>query len=107
MQRLDKKIVEYNRTSNIMNPQRTRRPVSRRPYSTRNNYNPFGDLFDTGMTPMRRPKTKKKTSKTQYAIVGGKAYPIAGTGRKKKKNTKKKKKTVRQFNDPFDFGGWL
>jgi len=61
-------------------------------YSTRNNFNPFGSSFDTGMTPMKHPKSKSKSSKTKYAIVGGKAYPIAGIGKKKKKKSSKKKK---------------
>jgi len=60
-------------------------------YSTRNNYNPFGSMFDTGLT---KPKTKSN-SKTKYKVIGGKAYPIAGTGKKK---TKKKQSS--------GFGGW-
>lgn len=108
MERLDKRIVDYNKTSNIMSSQRSmRRPVQRsvvkKPYSTRDNYNPFGTLFDTGMP---KPKQKKPSSRAKYAVVGGKAYPIAGTGTKK---TTKKKSTKRKqrFDDPFDNMGWF
>ena len=31
-------------------------------YSTRNNYNPWGSTFDTGMKPMKTSKKKKKKS---------------------------------------------
>ena len=83
------------RIDRVIGPPPTRRPPSSS-YSTRNNYNPFGSMFDTGMP---RPR-KKKTSKTKYKVIGGKAYPIAGTG-------KKKKKTRRKSYDPFNaFGGY-
>jgi len=91
--RIDKAIVKYNRTSNPLrgnhNPfgsmfdSGMNRPSAKR-YSIRNNYNPFGSMFDTGMST-RKPK--KKTTGTRYAVVGGKAYPIAGS---KKKTSKKK-----------------
>lgn len=72
---------------------------SRKSYSPRNNYNPIGSMFDTGMS---RPKKKK--SKTKYKVIGGKAYPIAGTGKKRKKTSKKK--TSKSY-DPFNaFGGY-
>ena len=77
--------------------------IQTRPYSTHRNSNPFGSMFDTGM---KHPKTRKKSSSKKYTIVGGKAYPIAGTGKKKKKG---KRKTSSRRNDPFDFsgyGGW-
>jgi len=66
-------------------------------YSVRNNFNPFGDTFDRG-----QPRQKKKSQpSTKYAIVGGKAYPIAGTGKKKKKTQSKRRK--HDPNDPFSF----
>ena len=55
MQTLDKKVVAYNRTRNIMNPQRTVRRSPYSSYSTRGNANPFGSMFDTGMT---KPKPR-------------------------------------------------
>lgn len=70
------------------------RQPSRRPqYSTQNNYNPFGSMFDTGI---QQPRKKKTGSKTKYKVIGGKAYPIAGTSKKKKRTTSKKKP-----RDPF------
>jgi len=104
--RIDQGIVNYNRrqstqpsrnrpsakrysTRNNYNPfgsmfdSGMNRPSAKR-YSTRNNYNPFGSMFDTGMST-RKPK--KKTTGARYAVVGGKAYPIAGS---KKKTSKKK-----------------
>lgn len=66
-----------------------------RRYSTKNNLNPFGQLFDTGVTPMRKPQ------QPSYAIVGGKAYPIA------KKKKKKKKSTRRRAGSDYDmFDNW-
>ena len=79
-------------------------PPSRRPatsYRIRNNYNPFADVFDTGMN-YNRPR-KKSSSKTKYKVIGGKAYPIAGTGKKK---SKKKSSSRRNDWDVFNaFGG--
>lgn len=72
--RIDKAIVNYNRN---YNPQRSRHSS----YSPGSNYNPIGNMFDTGMS-----KPRKKTSKTKYAVVGGKAYPIADKKKKKKKS---------------------
>lgn len=86
--RVDTAVVRYNRTHNPM----------------RNNFNPFGATFDRGMTPMKKPKSKSK----KYIVRGGKAYPIAGTGKKKHRKRKQKSKS-RDFGDPFDFkgfGGW-
>ena len=64
-------------------------------YSTRNNYNPFGSVFDTGVKPMKRSKSKSSTKK--YVIRGGKAYPIAGS-----KKTKSKKHSKKRSDDPFN-----
>ena len=95
---LDKKIVAYNRRSNIMNPQRTtqRRSVSftSNPPS-RSNANPFGNMFDTGMPKIK--KKKSSSSKVQYKIINNKAYPIAGTG-----SSKKKKSTRRRASGGYD-----
>ena len=103
--KLDKKIVQYNRRSNIMNTQRTSRPA--RPVTgfgfnppSKVNANPFGSMFDTGLP---RPRPKKK-GKTQYKVIGGKAYPIAGTGKKKTK--KKKTSRSKGFYDPFESWKW-
>lgn len=101
--KLDKRIVDYNRRSNIANPQRTgrSRPTFNPP--SNRNANPFGSMFDTGM---QRPRKKKKKPKTQYKVIGGKAYPIAGTGKHKtkKKATKKRKQSFGY--DPFAGLGW-
>lgn len=87
--RLDQAGVNYNRRSN---------PVGRgRSYSTNRNANPFGSWFDMGQSSMRRSKPQKP--KTKYVIVGGKAYPKAGTGKRKKKKSSGK----RRSNDPFSF----
>jgi len=69
-------------------------------YSFRNNFNPIGSTFDRG-----RPKqSRKPQASKKYAIVGGKAYPIAGTSKKKKKKTKSGgKRRKYNPNDPFDF----
>jgi len=53
-------------------------------YKTKNNYNPIGSMFDSGMPGISR----KKGSKKKYTVISGKAYPIAGTGKKKKKKRK-------------------
>ena len=105
--KLDKRIVDYNRRSNIMNPQRTRKRVAR-PVTGfgfnppgRSNANPFGSMFDTGL-PRKKPSKRRKT---QYKVIGGKAYPIAGTGAKKKKKSKSKQRK-HELTDPFNFSGW-
>lgn len=78
--RVDAAIVKYNRTRNpLMQPQRKFTPRKKTP--AHQNFNPFGSTFDTGMPNMPR----KKSGGKKYHIVGGKAYPIAGTGKKKKK----------------------
>lgn len=73
-------------------------------YSTRNNYNPFGNMFDTGMN---YPKPRKKSSggSKKFHVSGGVAYPIAG-----KKGKGKKKSSGRKRKDDWDvfgaFGGY-
>lgn len=67
------------------------------PRGSQKNYNPFGSMFDTGMTPMRKPKKK---AKPKYHVRAGKAYPIAGTGHKKKK-TKRKRQDHTGFGSDF------
>jgi len=57
--------------------------INIKPYSTTNNYNPWGTMFDTGMTT-----PKRRTSSKKYVIKGGKAYPIAGATKKKKRKGK-------------------
>ena len=98
--KVDKKIVKYNQTRNIMY---RKQPIQRGGYSPRGNANPFGSMFDTGMPHL--PRSQKKKSKVKYKVIGGKAYPIAGTGSKKKS---KKKSTRRKtgFDDPFAGLGW-
>jgi len=88
---VDKRIVEYNRRSNIMNPQRSR-PVQ-------------GFTF-TPPGGISRPHKKKKSGKTKYAVVGDKAYPIAGTGKSKTKKKTTNRKTGFGY-DPFDNWGWM
>lgn len=97
--KLDKKIVQYNRTSNIMRPQHSFKPRKKTPMY--NNFNPLGSAFDFGMQPMRKPKTK--VTKTKYTVVGGKAYPIAGTGKKKPK----KKSKSRSSGLDMDYWGLM
>ena len=91
--KLDRAVVNYNRRSNPM--VRRSGPSS---YGSRGNANPFGSWFDSGQTSMRKPKSK---SKTKYVIVGGKAYPKAGSGKTKKKKQSGKRK--QRSNDPFSF----
>ena len=92
VKRLDRGVVNYNRTRNPMRG----RSVSQ-PRGGRNDFNPFGNMFDSGVTPMRRSKSRKSKSKAKYVVVGGKAYPKAGSGKKRKK------KQSRKRNDPFGF----
>jgi len=82
--RIDSGIVKYNRTRNPM----------------RGNYNPFGSMFDSGQNYKER-KPRSSSSK-KYAIVGGKAYPIAGS---KKKKSKSKRRRSSGF-DMFDNWGF-
>ena len=46
--------------------------VKRKSYSIKDNYNPFGSIFDTGMKPMGMPKTtrKKKTTARKKTPFG-------------------------------------
>ena len=82
--KMDQRIVRYNRTSNPMGGHSFLKP-----YSVNNNFNPFGSMFDTGMS---KSKGKKKSGgKTKYIIRDGKAYPVVGTGKKSKKKKKNKK----------------
>lgn len=66
------------------------------------------EFFNLGGTSSRVSSRKKKSSgRKKYTVIGGKAYPIAGMGKKKKTSGKKR----RGYNpdDPFDFpdwGGW-
>jgi len=63
-------------------------------HSVRNNFNPFGSLFDSGLgKPPSRPKHKKSGGGTKYVIRGGKAYPVVG-GKGKKKKSKKRVSNV-------------
>jgi len=76
-----------DRLNRMASPPSSSQRVYRQPakrYSTTNNYNPFGNMFDSGMdiSPMSTRAAKR------YAVVGGKAYPIAGKGKKKKKRRK-------------------
>ena len=63
---IDKKIVNYNRTRNIMNPQRKSRPrpgvnfVPRQSRPSPSNANPFGNMFDMGMRKIKNKNTKLK-----------------------------------------------
>ena len=77
----------------IAGPPPSYKQPSHKPHRTQNNYNPFGTMFDTGIQQPHKKKTG--SSKTKYKIIGGKAYPIAGTGKKKKRKTSKKTR------DPF------
>lgn len=62
---------------------------------------PLGSFSFTSSS-VSSPKPKKKTqSSKKYTIVGGKAYPIASTIKKKKKTKSKRRKY--NPNDPFDF----
>jgi len=98
--RLDTTIVKYNRTRNIlMQPQRKFTPHKSSP--THNNYNPFGSMFDMGMQPMKKPKKK---SKPKYTVISGKAYPIAGTD--KKKGKKKRRSTGFGGFDPMNIDNY-
>jgi hypothetical protein len=73
------------------------------PHRGGGNFNPWGSTFDRGMVPMKKPRSSKpKVKGRKYVIRGGKAYPIAGTGKKKKH--KKTRKPRDAFS--FDFGSW-
>jgi len=74
-----------------------------------NNFNPFGSMFDTGMSRPRAKKSTAKKQKQKYAVVGGKAYPIVQpSGGMKRKKSSKKRSTGGFGNwDPIDNSGWL
>ena len=72
-------------------PQKHRGKSRGRSYSTNNNYNPFGSMFDMGMD---YGPVKKTSGKQKYFVKGGRAYPIVQP---------KKKKTKKRSKDPFDF----
>jgi len=57
--------------------------------------------FGAGLKPStsRPKKTKHKQSKTKYVNIGGKAYPVAGSGKTKSSSPKSKNKSKK---DPFD-----
>lgn len=65
--------------------------------------------FDTGFDISRRPSgpRKKPKSKTKYKVIGGKAYPIGGTGGKKKKPRRKTRDYGFGSFDMFDNQGFL
>ena len=71
---------------------------SAQPYRIDGNFNPFGSMFDSGMD-YSRPSKKKTVSKTKYTVVGGKAYPVVGSGKKK---SSKRKKTSGRSSGGFD-----
>jgi len=84
------------RAKRIANERYNPKPGSRQPMFTwsaappsSSNANPFGSLFDFGVSAAPKPKSVKKSQK--YVIRGGKAYPIAGTNSNKKKTSSKKK----------------
>jgi len=98
LKRLDTAIVKYNRTRN---------PLMKSPGHTipsRSNRNPIGSMFDFGMTPPKQPK-KQKSGGKKYILRDGKAYPIAGTGKKKKKS--KKKSTGFGMSGNMDYWGLM
>ena len=101
--RIDKAVVNFNRTRNPMGRQPARRQPRQRMsnYSTHNNYNPFGSMFDTGMD-YNPPRKKSSGGKKKYHVSGGVAYPIAGSKKKKKG----KKKSSRRSNDWDVFGAF-
>ena len=101
VKRIDKAVVDFNR----------RNPISGGPsfgYNTHRNVDPFGSTFDMGMQPMSQPrqhKKKKTSSKTKYHVVGGKAYPIAGTSKKSRKKRRKKASSKRKSSNDWDVFG--
>jgi hypothetical protein len=81
-----------------VNMGRVSRPPRRSSYRVHENYNPVGSMFDKGISfdsssimfsgPGVRKKHKSGGHKggggKRFAVVGGKAYPIVGSGKKKK-----------------------
>ena len=70
------------------------------------NANPFGSRFDSGLG---KPKVKhpKGKGKTQFAVVGGKAYPIAKSVGKKKKKGKSSSSSRGGGFDMMDNWGFM
>ena len=82
---LDKRIVMYNRRSNMMNPYAMKRRRSSPSYG-------FGSMptITYGLGSVGTPRRSTKKSSQKYAIVNNKAYPIARSSSKKKKTSSKK-----------------
>ena len=99
--RIDSAIVTYNRKYNPARPNYKMPRQSASSYGITGNYNPFGSMFDTGMG-YKKPK-KKSSSKKQYAIVGGKAYEIAGTGKRKQSKSSRRRKSGFDVMDNWGF----
>ena len=97
--KVDKAVVNYNRTRN---PLRSSQSTPRRSSPSFNNYNPFGTTFDRGVKPMKKSSSKG----TKYVIRGGKAYPVVGTGKKARKHKRKKKSKRKDDVFSWDFGDW-
>ena len=91
---VDDKIVAYNRRNTPIKPFSPRRSSP-----TYRNYNPIGSMFDTGLKPMRTRQTAK--SRAKYTVIGGKAYPIAGSKKKSKR-----KSARRKTSSGFDMDSW-
>ena len=94
---LDKKIVAYNRRSNMMNPYATQRKRSPPMYG-------FGNMptitYGLGSFGTPRSSTKKPSTKsTKYTIVNNKAYPIVTSSSKKKKKSSKKSSSSYSLTD--------
>ena len=70
-------------------------------YRIKNNYNPFGSMFDTGIN--YKGPSRSKTSK-KYAVIGGKAYPVASIGKKKKKRKRSSSSGFRGFDMTDNYG---
>jgi len=81
-----------DRFSNITNN------IKVKPYTTRNNYNPWGSMFDTGI---KKPKKTNKPRK-EYVVINNKAYPIINKKISKKK--KKKKSSTGQYDLTDNWG---
>lgn len=57
------------------------------PHKVKNNYNPFGSMFDTGIG--YKGSSKPRIAKTKYKVISGKAYPIASYSKRKKKGKRR------------------
>lgn len=83
VQRVDRAVVRYNR----------RQPI-RKSYTS--------PSFGFGYPPQTTTTKKKRSgSKTKYKIISGKAYPIAGTSKKKTTRKRKRQSGFGSF-DMFD-----